>query len=76
MKLEGHLCKEKFVNTRGNIKTKFKLMTKCSSKYLNSPLYKGSLLWDSPTVEIQRLPTTLQFIRPTSDMYRIYKDFL
>ena len=34
------------VNTRGNIKIKFKLMTKCSSKYLGCPLYRGSLLWD------------------------------
>ena len=36
--------KESGVNTRGNVKKKFKLMTKCNSKYLNSPLYKGSAL--------------------------------
>ena len=32
------------VNTRGNVKIKFKLMTKCSCKYLGSPLYRGSAL--------------------------------
>ena len=34
------------VNTRGNVKTKFKLMTKCTSKYINSPLYEVSSLRD------------------------------
>ena len=44
------------VNTRGNVKTKFKLMTKCSSKYLGSPLYRGATLWDNLDKDIQVLP--------------------
>ena len=35
------------VNTRANVKIKFRLMTKCSGKYLGSPLYRGSVLWDN-----------------------------
>ena len=31
------------VNTRGNNKTKFKLMAKCTSKYLNSPYTAGRI---------------------------------
>ena len=31
---------------RGNCKIKFKPMSKCSGKYMNSPLYRGSILWD------------------------------
>ena len=39
---------------RGNIKVKFKLMSKCTGKYMNSPMYRGSTLWDTLRVNIQR----------------------
>ena len=68
------------INTRGrpNTKTKFKLMTKYTGKYLGSPLYRGSILWDKLEKEVQHLPTIRQF----SNVYyivrncRIYKDLL
>ena len=44
-KIEMYI-REPIANTRGNAKIKFKLMTKCSSKYLGSPLYRGATLWD------------------------------
>ena len=42
---------------RGNAKAKFMLMTKCTGKYLKSPLYKGSTLWDILSPGIQRSET-------------------
>ena len=49
------------LNTRGNVKIKFKLMTKCSSKYIGSPLYRGSALWDKLENGVQILPNAEQF---------------
>ena len=31
-----------------------KLMSKCTGKYMNSPMYRGSTLWDTLPVAIQR----------------------
>ena len=39
---------------RGNIKVKFKLMSKCTGKYMNSPMYRRRTLWDTLPVDIQR----------------------
>ena len=50
------------VNTRRNVKIKFKLMTICSGKYLGSPLYRGSLLWDKLDKGVQDLPNVKQFM--------------
>ena len=64
------------INTRGNTKTKFKLMTKCTGKYLGSPLYRGSILWDKLEKEVQHLPTIRQFSNVLVRNCRIYKDLL
>ena len=64
------------VNTRGNRKKKFKLMTKCSGKYLGSPLYRGSELWDKLAKSVQDLPTNLKFANTIKKSFRIYKDLL
>ena len=53
--------KETDVNTRSNEKIKSKLTSKCSSKYLGSPLYRGSSLWDKLEKNVQELPSTRQF---------------
>ena len=50
------------VNTRGNAKIKFKLMTKCSSKYLGSPQYRGSSLWDKLEKGVQDLPNVTKCV--------------
>ena len=49
------------VNTRGNVKKKFKLLTKCTSKYLNSPLYVGAALGDNLDKNVQDMPTQKLF---------------
>ena len=64
------------VNTRGNVKIKFKLMTRCSGKYLGSPLYRGSLLWDKLEKEIQNLPSVKQYTNVLIKNCRVYKDLL
>ena len=64
------------VNTRGNAKIKFKLMTRCSGKYLGSPLYRGSLLWDKIDKEIQYMPNVKQFTKALIKNCRVYKDLL
>ena len=61
------------VNTRGNVKTKLRLMTKCSSKYIGSPLYRGATLWDK---DIQVLPHAKYFSKVISKNYQEYKDLL
>ena len=64
------------VNTRGNRKIKFKLMTRCTGKYLGSPLYRGSELWDKLAKSIQDLPTNVQFANTIKKSFRTYKDLL
>ena len=54
------------VNTRGNVKVKFKLMTKCSGKYLSSPLYRGSQLWD----KLEKDTQDLQNVKQVSNLIR------
>ena len=63
------------VNT-GNEKRKFKLMTKCTSKYLNSPLYKGATLWDEFDKEVQDIPTPKLFLREIMKTQRVYIDLI
>ena len=50
------LCiKEPVRALQGNGKIKFKLMSRCTGKYLNSPLFRGSVLWDKLTANVQKL---------------------
>ena len=53
--------KKPVVHMRGNTKINFKLMTKCSSKYLGSPLFRGATLWDKLDKAVQTLPTAGHF---------------
>ena len=64
------------VFTRANVKTKFKLMTKCSSKYLGSPLYRGSILWDNLDKNTQDLPSITHFSNVLLKNFQVYKDLL
>ena len=63
------------VNTRGNVKM-FKLMTKCSGKYLGSPLYRGSILWEKLEKATQDLPNARHFSNVLTKKCRVYKDLL
>ena len=51
-------------------------MTKCTSKYLNSPLYRGAALWDGLDKNVQDLPTLKEFIAKIMKMYKVYADLL
>ena len=62
------------VNTRGNVKIKFKF--KCSGKYLGSPLYRGSILLDKLEKGTQDLPNAREFSKVLTKKCRIYKDLL
>ena len=68
--------KKPTVNTRGNVKTKFTLMSKCTSKYLNSPLYRGSILWDNLDKNIQDLPTLKCYVSEIVKTQKLYVDLL
>ena len=63
-------------NTRGTVKTKFKLMSKCTSKYLNSPLYRGANLWDKLDKNVQDIPTLESFVKEIIKQYRTYVNLL
>ena len=74
-KKEGYI-KRTDVNTRGNVKIKFKLMTRCSSKYMGSPLFRGSQLWDKLEKTVHDLPTVKRFSSALNAKCRVYKDLL
>ena len=64
------------VNTRGNVKTKFNLMSKCTSKYLNSPLYRGATLWDKLDKTIQDVQSVPKFTCEIMKEYKVYVDLI
>ena len=39
---------------RGNSKVKFKVMSRCTGKYLNSPLYRGTVIRDLIPLHVQK----------------------
>ena len=51
-------------------------MSKCTSKYLDSRLYKGADLWDALDKNIQDLPTLKLFAKEITKAYKIYDDLL
>ena len=51
-------------------------MAQCSGKYLGSPLYRGSQLWDNLDKSIQDLPTVKHFSNVLMSKCRVYKDVL
>ena len=64
------------INTRGNTKVKFKLMSKCTSKYLNSPLYRGANLWDGLDKNAQDLLNVKEFNARIMQSYNVYVDLI
>ena len=48
----------------------------CTSKYINSPLYRGSVLWDNLEKGVQDIPTQQLFNRKITKMYKEYVDLL
>ena len=60
--------------TRAVTKIVFKTAVKCTSNYMNSPFYKGTLLWNQLRPEEQRSETILQFAKCLEKLYTTYKE--
>ena len=56
------------------MKVVFRTATKCNRKYLNSPLYKGTLLWNDLSPDQQRADNVLQFVKGIHRLYVVYQE--
>ena len=66
--------KEPLRTTRAITKIVFKTATKCNSKYLNSPFYKGTVLWNGLSPQQQRTDNVLQFVNGIKRLYAGYQE--
>ena len=62
--------------TRGNVKVKFDIMSRTTTKYLNSPFLRGTVLWDKLPVETQKAESMYEFKRLLKPRYKQYEDLL
>ena len=62
--------------TRAATKVVFKKPARCTHKFLNSPFYKGTLIWDDLDYNVQRAETLKEFVRQIKHNYRIYVNLL
>ena len=60
--------------TRAVSKIVFKIATKCTGKYLNSPFYKGTMYWNQLSSLDQRSNTVRQFVNGLKRLYSIYQE--
>ena len=60
--------------TRARTKIVFKVATKCTGKYLGSPFYKGTLLWNTLSVDLQRMQNVYKFVEGLKYMYNGYQE--
>ena len=52
----------------------FKVPTKCTGGYQNSPFYKGTLLWNFLDVELQKAPNVNTFMNGLKKLYVNYQE--
>ena len=60
-------------HTRNSTKVVFKVMTRCKNVYLNSPFYKGKMLWDKLPENIQKSGSICEFMTVVKNMYNQYE---
>ena len=60
--------------TRLETKLVFKTPAKCTTKYLNSPFYKGTLLWNGLSSELQRSDSVERFVNNVKKLYIRYQE--
>ena len=60
--------------TRAAGKIIFKTATKCTGKYMNSPFYKGTLLWNHLNPAEQRSGNVVQFGNVLARLYKVYEE--
>ena len=61
---------------RANRKIQFKLMSRCTGKYMNSPIYRGSTLWDILSEDIQHVVSIKVFTQRVCNLNKTYVDLL
>ena len=54
----------------------FNRTTRCSGKYLNSPFYKGTLLWNALSPDLQKAGNVIVFVRELKKMDVRYQETL
>ena len=62
--------------TRAATKVVFKIPSRCTDKFLTSPLYKGTKLWNNLDVNVQRSETIDNFMKLTKPNFMRYRDRL
>ena len=60
--------------TRAGEKIIFDIPTRCNEKYLNSPLYVGSTIWNMLDNDVQRSETLDIFIKHVKQRYLVYQN--
>ena len=60
--------------TRAISKVIFKTASRCVNKYLNSPFYKGTILWNNLDVEMQRIGNVKRFVTELKKLDRNYQE--
>ena len=62
--------------TRAGDKLVFDIPTRCSNVYLRSPLYKGSLIWDTLPEDTQKSASMIQFVKKIKQRYAVFENLL
>ena len=62
--------------TRADSKVVFKIPTKCSTRFLNSPYYKGTQYWNVLDKNVQRAATPQIFKKYVKTLYSTYNNLL
>ena len=62
--------------TRAEAKNVFDIPGKCTAKFLNSPFYKGTQIWNTLPVDVQRAMNINNFSKHIRPMYSTYVDLL
>ena len=60
--------------TRAVNKINFKTATRCTGKYFHSPFYKGTLLWNDLTTELQKSDNVIMFTNRLKKLYIVYEE--
>ena len=62
--------------TRANVKVNFIIMSRTTTKYLNSPFIRGTIIWDNLPVEVQKSRSICEFKKKLTPVYNRYEDLL
>ena len=60
--------------TRAVSKVIFKTATKCTRDYMKSPFYKGTLLWNELSVQLQRMQCFMNKLNELKKLYVTYEE--